>query len=451
MTPATAVTNPLELPEINDTIGNYLIRRDLVQCIRVCKSWYTSFLPFVWSTIAINNKRSYPTVEAFSRHSSLIRHISYDTDLWRAYKSSYCSNLISLSAYHHSPTDKSPIIIGQYHQLRRLLIHGALPKTFFIPERVVNWKPAHHLNNLSNLELSMVRIDPEDTTAFWGMCTRLESLAIKFIYIEKLPERTMTFERLESLHLSIRSSIQIEPQLDWFTQCPNLTSLSWSPSERQRTRKLDLLSAKLEEGALPKLCSLQLEWPKLQDQRLSRVINGMKKIKSFTSTDEGFDVLSFQALRSHFNHLSALILKPGLRSNSWMVIAFLTHIPTLEVLSVGQLKSNDIILSEPWVCKDSLKVFSAGIIISTERDRERDSHQRGVFRRLSELKNLEQLKLVNVMHLDITLLDVRCGKGLEMLKTLKRLMRFVLGDTIHRTRYVTTVEIEDWNRARTEI
>jgi len=116
MSLATVTITPLELPEITTTVGKFLDRPDLVQCLYVCRVWHTSFLPLVWSAISIRSGERYPGVEAFNSHSQLIRNLAYDVQDWHAYESVHCRNVLTLHVYCN--WDESPVI-AQYDQLRQ--------------------------------------------------------------------------------------------------------------------------------------------------------------------------------------------------------------------------------------------------------------------------------------------------------------------------------------------
>ncbi|KAI8605595.1 hypothetical protein EDD21DRAFT_349885 [Dissophora ornata] len=45
--------NPLDQPEIRLLIAEHLRGVDLVRCLRVCRSWHDTFLPFVWEKVSV--------------------------------------------------------------------------------------------------------------------------------------------------------------------------------------------------------------------------------------------------------------------------------------------------------------------------------------------------------------------------------------------------------------
>lgn len=411
------ITNPLELPEIRIAVGRSLTRRDLVQCLQVCKDWYTSFMPLVWSTTIVSHKQPCPTAQDFSRHCHLIRDLTYSTGSWQEYQSSHCSNLTALTIIFAS--DSSPIKIDQYKHLRRVVVRGDTPPNL---ASAPFWKPAHHIHSLSTLELNMVRIDTMDSSVFWNLCTRLEALVLGYVYVLELPDKSMTFERLKTLHFRLQNKVKFEQQHEFFAQCPNLTSLSWCPWEDRPEEGMGAFTVRLMAGTWPKLCQLQFRGTSLTDNQLACIINGMPRVELLTGFARGFGPLSLEAMRPHFHTLRTLDIDAGSASSSSMVPELLASCLHLEDISVGIVMSEDILQGSPWACKHSLKAFSGRFVIS--RGQDRDQHQRQLFERISELRNLERLRLLIPLIMDATELDLRLGKGLEMLTTLRNLESF---------------------------
>ncbi|KAK3834144.1 MAG: hypothetical protein JOS17DRAFT_788799 [Linnemannia elongata] len=73
-----------DLPEITINISSCLHHRDIARCIQVCKSWYHTFLPSVWSPphfLDINlliedepwDVAYQPTLASFLRHAAIVR------------------------------------------------------------------------------------------------------------------------------------------------------------------------------------------------------------------------------------------------------------------------------------------------------------------------------------------------------------------------------------------
>ncbi|KAI8345534.1 hypothetical protein B0O80DRAFT_472940 [Mortierella sp. GBAus27b] len=423
MTLATPIANPLELPEIRNVVGHYLARRDLVQCLRVSKSWHYSFLPFVWSAITVKDKYAYPSVKNLTHHHQFVKDLAYHTDRWPEYSSTVCHNLTSL----HIECDQnaSPIIVAQYDRLRYLSVRSKQSQSRFQHQPV--WKPVSHLQNLSSLRLYDMDIEGRDTVAFWDLCTRLKSLSMTNIHVSGLAAESVIFNRLQSLSLALRSPIKIECQLDWMAQCPNLVSLCWRPLEDQLSDALDALSVRIMENTWPNLSKLQFKRVYPSDEQLSQIISGIKKVKSLTDVGSGFGLLSLVALRPHYQGLRKLDIGtvPSMSGTGAIVPKLLASCVNLEDLSVGKVMSQDILQGRRWVCDKSLRALSVCIIISPAQDIA--SHQQHVLERMSHLKNLERLKLFAPGLIpDPMILDLRLGKGLELLGTLKKLRTLIL-------------------------
>ncbi|KAK3814221.1 MAG: hypothetical protein J3Q66DRAFT_34100 [Benniella sp.] len=410
MSLTTVTITPLELPEIRTTIGKFLDRSDLAQCLYVCKAWHASFLPLVWSTVSIlRSKGRYPGVEAFKSHSHLIRNLAYDPRSWRAYESIHCRNVSTLHV--HCYRYDSPVI-GQHDQLRQLSIEGGrwCGRTGIYP----CWKPTNSLPKLSSLALKKVKIDLDSTEKFWNLCTGLESLSIRLTNIARFPDKSMSFERIEKLVLFPRSGHSFEQWLAFITQCPNLVSLDWVREGDGSPASTDIFAAHLAKDTWPKLCEIRLPNFSLSDSQLSKIVNGMQQIKSLDVAGCTFGALSLAALRPHFSILRQLKLESAVfETGSSIIPEVLASCPQLEILIAGGVTSEDILQGPPWVCERTLKTLYVCIIIPPGEDM--DHHQRLVLKRISRLCYLEDFSLLGGSpgRTEARIRLLHLGKGLE--------------------------------------
>lgn len=411
-------TNPLDLPEIRTAVGRYLDDPGLVQCLQVCRSWYASFLPFVWSTILIMQDDYNPPIEALSRHSGFVKKLTFQSDVWQEYGSIHCPHLVSLAIY--CGENPAPVIITQYEQLRSLKIYGMSCD----PSQFSTFKTTGSLSNLSELELYVVNVQPADTADFWNMCMTLETLTIHHASIPEPPDRSIAFERLRELRVGIKSGISSKDQMNWVAQCPNLTSLMWSCQDVTASDLIEGLTSRLVAGAWPKLCELDLLDFDASDAQLSRIISNMQRVTVLGVSKCEFGPLSLQALRPHFPVLRKLDIATGPNQTGPMVPEILASCPQLEILFADRVMSQDILEGRPWVCH-SIETMFVSFGITPGRDR--DLHQQQVLERLSQLTNLERLCLTcddDVQ--DEMNLDLRLEKGLDQLATLKKLRKLAL-------------------------
>ena len=432
--------NPLDLPEVRSMVGQYLRQPDLARCSRVCRSWHASFVPLVWSTAFIEPEPTHrnPSLEAFKRYSHHLKELSYTVDAPHEHRSTPCPRLLSLTVYVFQLPPKLPridtvvIAIPQHEQLRSLCINGAKMG----PSLRIIWKPADHLHNLSKLELNDLEIEPQDTATFWDLCTQLEELLIQNISF-KLPVKTTTFDRHQRLELCLKPPIALECQLDWITQCPNLTYLQWI---NNHTHPKSGVTRRFKPGTYtwPNLRELSLLAFNFTYEQLARVIGAMRDLKTLDVSGSEVGPRFSEALRPHFPSLRSLNisdcneLTPTIAPN---ILASCSH---LESLDVGPFMSQDIIDGPPWICESSLKVLAAAFLFPCD---DADHHQRQVLQRIARLTNLKKVTLSPAYDIDARDLELRLDNGLELLATWKRLEKLT---TFVGTHHLTARDVEVW-------
>ncbi|KAK3810297.1 MAG: hypothetical protein J3Q66DRAFT_443813 [Benniella sp.] len=408
--------NPLAIPEIRSMVGQHLRRPDLPRCSRVCKSWHASFVPLVWSKVILReetcSRLRNPPLEAFIRYSHYLKDLNYATDAPHEYRSTSCPNLLRLEVNvtrysKGEDIDIVPIQIAQYEKLRYLRIEGCGLRS----QRIL-WEPVHH-HNLYELELYDLEIVPTCTATFWDLCTQLVSLKIEDVTVAEMPARSITFDRLQRLELELKSQNPIEHQLEWITQCPNLTSLYWNYSVVDPTSRL---MRHFLPGTWPHLSELFLESIELTDAQLARVIGAMQDLKSLSVYTCEVGSYFLEALYHHSQTLTSLdatscrVLTPSL------VPKILASFPHLESLRVDRVMDQDIIDGLPWVCEHSLKKLSIDISF---RINDADYH-RQVLQRISRVTHLKGLFLDRGRQTKKSL-HLSLDNGLDQLATLKQL------------------------------
>ncbi|KAK3810303.1 MAG: hypothetical protein J3Q66DRAFT_443818 [Benniella sp.] len=431
--------NPLDIPEIRSMVGQYLGRPDLTRCLRVSKSWHASFVPLVWSAISVREEiwgadAGNPPPEVFLRHSHYLKDLDLNIDAPQELRLTPCPNLLNLIV-RICRIDESksmiivPVVIAPYEQLHRLSIWN----TCTVPLRVF-WKPVHYYHNLSELDLKYMEIEPTGTTAFWVLCAQLVSLKIWYVTVVELPARSITFDRLQHLKLWLGSQIPIERQLDWITQCPNLTSLEWSDGtdDNQPTSQF---MRRFVPGTWPHLSELSLSEIEFTDAQLSQVIGAMQGLKSLSVHICDVGSCFLEALRHHSHTLISLDTTNCEVLTRSLVPGILTSFPHLETLSAHPVMSEDIINSPPWVCEHSLKVLHIGFMETPDQDAE--YHQQ-VLQRISRLTNLKEIRLLRGPQSRRTL-DFTLENGLEQFATWKQLEIF---DVFSRTARFSVRDVE---------
>ncbi|KAK3814208.1 MAG: hypothetical protein J3Q66DRAFT_402782 [Benniella sp.] len=428
MSLATIIITPLELPEIRTNIAKFLDRSDLAQCLYVCRAWYASFLPLVWSTVSIHLNKRCPEVEALKSHSHLIRNLTYDFRPWRAYEPIHCRNVSTLHVY--SDCYGSPVI-AQYDQLRQLSITGSHePRT----GESTYWRPMNSFRNLSSLELKEVNIDSRSADDFWDLCTGLKSLSMRYTIIPRLLDKSIVFERLEKLVLGPMPGRMYEGLLEFIIQCPNLVYIDWSGGGPESADTF-------AKGVWPKLCELRIPNSIPSDKQLAQIVHGMQQVKSLNVQAREFGPLTLTALRSRFSSLRQLELQYGnyTKMGPSIIPEVFVSCPQLEILIMGEVTSEELLQEQPWVCERTLRTLHACIILSPREDM--DHQQQLVLEKISRrLCHLEDFSLLySAPGRDVTCINATLGKGLEHLANLKKLRRLGLKSRSNR---MTKADVE---------
>jgi len=167
-----------------------------------------------------------------------------------------------------------PIQIAPYEKLRYLSIYG----TVWRPSQRIIWEPVHY-HNLSELELHNLEIEPTATATFWVLCAQLASLTIENVSVAEMPARSITFDRLQHLELGLEfNSNSLEHQLDWITQCPNLSFLQWCSNASDHASSI---SRSFIHGTSTwdNLRELMLAGFEFTDGQLARIIGVMRELR----------------------------------------------------------------------------------------------------------------------------------------------------------------------------
>jgi len=437
---------PLDIPEIRSMVGQYLRRPDPARCSRVCKSWHASFLPLVWSSITVWEETCpilrNPPLEAFIRYSHHLKDLFYAIDAPEDYRFTPCPNLLRLEVdVTRYPKGKDivivPIHVTQYEKLRYLRIVDFCMR----PNRII-WEPVHH-HNLSELELHNLEIEPTATATFWVLCAQLASLKIEEVSIAEMPARSITFDRLQHLELELKSKNSLEHQLDWITQCPNLSFLQWC-SNGSHLASSFARSFIHGTSTWDNLRELILAGFEFTDGQLARIIGVMRELRVLDVCTCNVGSRSLKALRLHSQSLRSLDTTTCCVITPSFVPGVFASFPHLESLAFDSVMSQDLIDGPPWACESSLKKLKAGFqFIPGQDNQDWVYHQRQVLQKVSRLTNLKELHLIHGDgdDDDASNLDLRLENGLDQLATLKHLEKFSLYTHIYR---LSVLDVEVW-------
>jgi hypothetical protein len=273
---------------------------------------------------------------------------------------------------------------------------------------------------LTELSIQGLDIAQEYAATFWTICTQLVRLRIVNSNIAQPPAESTTFDCLVNLSLTFNRRGMHGNQEEWINriiQSPNIVILESHfphPSDIIGDSRLHIPTG------CSKLQELRLGGIEINDNEVAKVIEDMDKAMVLDINLSNFGNSSFKALRRHYLHLRVLTTWGHKGATSRMIVEIMASCPSLEVLQVDKLMSQDIINSPPWACVRSLKQFHATFRIRSGQDS--DDHQRRVLGRISQLVNLEAL-IIAGDYRDMGNMNLHLGLdcGLEQLATLQNL------------------------------
>ncbi|KAG0309419.1 hypothetical protein BGZ98_002607 [Dissophora globulifera] len=359
----------LEIPELLILIGTFMSPSSLVASSCVSKFWHHTLQHLVWHKVPICpwNRRS-PDVNDVLKYEAHVESLQI-SDKW--------------------PNDST--------------------------SRIAILKTISQLTHIKDLSIHRVFLEEVDAMKLlWDMCERAETLefiGVKFITVGDLTTRT--FSRVRALKLSCCGDKLPFDWIDFLRRCPNLETI-------------------------------------VSEDTLLPILTAMPRVTGWAAG--AFGPRSYQILSNNLAILRRLDLghcQGGTTAS--MLQEIMSSCPQLETLRWGRIDGNDMIRGRPWVCTGLREL---GVTIMFDRE-EIDRLQPLVFERLSQLTALEYLDFSGKPteeewaeeymeaggectptrgNLDLLYeqscfipfrksVDLRLGKGLERLATLRRLKK----------------------------
>ncbi|KAK3810306.1 MAG: hypothetical protein J3Q66DRAFT_352736 [Benniella sp.] len=407
-----AITNPLALPEIREAMAPFLTSNDLTSCVRVCKDWHSSFLPFLWMSIDMHAERDkQPNLRLLKRHVRSIQRLVYQgkvpgTHLAMQFPALRILHLLSTTGIQDTE------MIRNRPSLTHLKLCGAYSQT--------HWTPLTGLSSLTHLILIRTVVESRDASTVWSLFSQLETLEMRESRISGFSASTTTTEswKIRDLTLERVTSLDPKEQLTWIKHCTGLRRLTWIPSHTAMSNPLDEEFAQsLAASAWPELEELYVPYYSASDQQMSLIIGAMRRVLGLSiKYTEPLNLVK-TALRPHFPWLKKLESRSSAGDNTSFIIELLKSCPQLESLQMGIVQVRDMFEHDgPWACESSLKRL--GVYFKVD-DNVSEAEQRMLFERLSKLHRLERLDLsteTGVVHV----LDLRQESGLGNMATLTR-------------------------------
>ncbi|KAF9105961.1 hypothetical protein BGX27_009392 [Mortierella sp. AM989] len=429
---------PFDLPEIRNALALFLNRRELLQCVRVNKSWHASFSPYIWSEIEFRRNESAIALMVLEKHRHLVKKITSICSIPPEHTEIHFPNLCSLRfTVLPFATQELFLLILDSHRQSITKLDLVIQDTTILPEL---WELVLELQGLKDLTvIENLKGNSKPLPRFWEICPRLESLVINEGFLPEAPypdPSTTAFLRIRRLRIELNPSKElghmVNGQVDLLACFPNLVTLEWIANGVHETVRIDGFSERMASGTWPQLLHLSVSRCYASDEDLALIISNMSQVQTLGVPFADFGPLALKALRPHFRYLRDLNIS-YLPTSGSTIIEILTSCPHLRSFSADILAAQDVLNSGPWVCKESLKSLELFFEISPLcSEDEQQQQQLLILERLSELKNLERLDLTNKLSLETDLpktLDLRLEKGLGRLATLKHIREFTFYNT----------------------
>ncbi|KAG0319011.1 hypothetical protein BGZ99_005344 [Dissophora globulifera] len=396
----------LEIPELLILIGTFMSPSSLVASSCVSKFWHHTLQHLVWHKVPICpwNRRS-PDVNDVLKYEAHVESLQI-SDKW--------------------PNDSA--------------------------SRIAILKTISQLTHIKDLSIHRVFLEEVDAMKLlWDMCERAETLefiGVKFITVGDLTTRT--FPRVRALKLSCCGDKLPFDWIDFLRRCPNLETIVW-PDHLQSGRAVNEFLEKAANGTCwPALESIWKCRFQVSEDTLLPILTAMPRVTGWAAG--AFGPRSYQILSNNLAILKRLDLGHCQGGTTASILQeIMSSCPQLEILRWGRIDGNDMIRGRPWVCTGLREL---GITIMFDRE-EIDQLQPLVFERLSQLTALEYLDFSGKPteeewaeeymeaggectptrgNLDLLYeqscfipfrksVDLRLGKGLEKLATLRRLKK----------------------------
>ncbi|KAF9923180.1 hypothetical protein BGZ65_009070 [Modicella reniformis] len=410
---------PISVPELCGLIVESLDRKDLVRCVRVCKLWNATFLPFIWRSIKAGENDWPLDLWALEKHRHHVQEVLFN-DLHGSQieiLSMELPNVLCLEIITNNvPTE----FVEKKPRLIQLAMNDASPM-----DPIAFWKAVAGLQHLRHLDFVFMEVQKDVIERFWDICERLDTIRLYLTGVAAAPDKSKTLSQVKTLDISMLRGVTSMGCLALFSQCPNLTTMRWN-GHSPLFPKATLLSSTVE-ATWPSLEALDLST--ISDRDLSEILKGMRTVKELRARNSDFRDLSFEALRRHLPELQILCIKESREKNGFpakVISEVLATCTKLRILNGTFVDAEAFLKDErPWVCNNSLTTLSLGFKFEGTCPRNTQPY---IFERLSELFSLESLDISGPSHG----LCLRLPRGLARLATLKRLRTLNFSETMQR-------------------
>ncbi|KAG0198851.1 hypothetical protein BGX28_007764 [Mortierella sp. GBA30] len=464
MSSRPVATHPLELPELLQSLGEWLPHKEILSCCLVSHVFNSAFTPFLWRHLHLRKFHNHRgPLKLLKANADSVRIL--ETDTLGLFDSSqtpltYFTNLECLilneplgeddnlgedKAYNRYLSRDPNLstfwaqigqMVGRNPRLKRVNINNE----YFCPQ-LAFWKPlAENCTELCELRLWCVEtLETAAVPHFLKILQRLQALRMQGFDIvngalmkELRANSNQLFTNLKSLHIFNLERMHGEDRLNLVRRCPNLTHLGLClPSEYQDP---DTIKPAISSKNLIKLMELGT-WKHLDSIDIDNLLHRNDYTDAYlsiliskvpTAWKEVFfrrSLFGPQAFRQltqecNLRVLRVVDVKESSGVTSAMIQQLLTKCPELTTLAATKLHVKDI--KQPWVCT---KLRSLSIIVHGLEDGSQEK-QNLYYDRLSSLAQLEELVLgygYLMPRENLKQLKLHLDHGLQKLASLKHL------------------------------
>jgi len=395
-----------DLPdEIRLIIAAELHRKTIYSLIRVCRSFYSSFIAQLWCDLSVKHHDTKAIDAARIRaNAHLVEKVSFHATLTEEYYHIMFPQLrvLRLGSLYDNITEPDylpanlcqKVEFARHHPLVQELVyfHKDSVRREFWEVVDLNWR------DFESLVMSGT-VEEDAAESFWRVCDRAQRLHFHGADLLESPSimTKVSFRRLRDL--AIRSyRWQKIPVRQWPVQLlerakgsEGLECLAWSVSGLRFP--VEMVLEAFEEGCWPALSQLNISDPLCSDEDMAKVLRALKsrKLTFFEQESGRFGPSTFRCLQEFFfGHLKQLEIGQCLGATSEMVQMILVECVHLTALDAPHVFVRDIAQSpKPWGCLGLEKL----VVFIAKLKRDEDGWEGCVFEQISRLRRLTILDL----------------------------------------------------------
>lgn len=402
------MTTILDLPdEIRLLIGKELPTKSIYSLIRVCRSFYSSFIPCLWSDLSITYLRETTVVtpEQVRLNAHRIESTTFLSTLTQDYYAIAYPRLhtLRMPVFYQDANDDN-LQVQLQEKIDFLKRHPFLRKLNYEHKDTLSkefWEVV--VTELAQLEDLMFTgvVEQDAVDAFWRACERVKNLHLLDVALRPVSMpilSTLSFRRLRDLTITKFSWQEGLPRQMWpvhllerAKESENLKRLEWSVGDI--VFPVQLVLGAFEENCWRELCELSIGGEACSDQDVAAVLRSLtsRRLTDFELWSGRFGTQTYNCLKEmYFGHLRDLRLGQAPGATSGMVQEIMTecvHLVTLEAPYI--FVRNIATASKSWGC---LKLERLTVYIASQVGDEADWDGR-VFEQIARLKRMRILGL----------------------------------------------------------